>query len=400
MRLALISQTYPPMVSGVSMAVSQLAEGLAGRGNQVLVLTASERGDPHTENFQNLRVTRLRSFPTPLRVGQRWCWWGRRTLIHHLGAFRPDVVHLHDPALGALQIPGAIRPLGLPLVITAHALPINVAHIANVSLRLGRWVESCVWHLAARRLVDFDAVVTPAKYTAASYARHAGGRPIAISNGVDLQRFFPGLGGAQERARLAGGFGVDPHRPIILHVGRIDNEKEVEVVIQAAARALAQADAQLLVVGDGNARRRLIRLARELGIGDRALFPGFIGKDALPAVYRLATVFAISSRIEAEGIVVLEAAASGLPIVAVRATTMPDLIERPGCGYLVEPGDAGAMAERLVYLLRNPSERERLKQAALAMARQHSYETTLDQHEALYQRLVNRQPAELNAEAG
>ncbi len=78
MRLALISQTYPPMVSGISMAVCQLAEGLAERGHQVLVLAASERGKPHTDDTPNLRLTRLRSFPTPLRVGQRWCWWQRR----------------------------------------------------------------------------------------------------------------------------------------------------------------------------------------------------------------------------------------------------------------------------------------------------------------------------------
>ncbi len=120
----------------------------------------------------------------------------------------------------------------------------------------------------------------------------------------------------------------------------------------------------------------------------------------MPLVYRLATVFAISSRIEAEGIVVLEAAASGLPIVAVRATSMPELVERTGCGYLVEPGDAGGMADRLVDLLRDPPQRERLKQAALAMARQHSYEITLDRHEALYQRLAGRLPAELNPTTG
>jgi len=400
MRLALISQTYPPMVSGISMAVCQLAEGLAERGHQVLVLAASERGEPHTDDTRNLRLTRLRSFPTPLRVGQRWCWWQRGVLMRHLSAFRPEVVHLHDPTLGALQVPGPIHQLGLPLVITAHALPINVVHIVHAPRRLQRWIESYLWHLAARRLVSFEAVITPSAYAAASYAHHAGGHPLAISNGVNLQRFHPAVGNSVERVSLAERFGLDPGRPIILHVGRIDREKDVEVVIRAAARAMDSADAQLLVVGDGNDRQRLVGLARELGIGDRTVFAGFLGRDALPHTYRLATVFALSTRIEAEGIVVLEAAASGLPIVAVRATSMPELVERPGCGYLVEPGDAVGMADRLVDLLRNPAQREQLKQAALAMARQHSYEITLDQHEALYQRLAGRLPAELIPTAG
>jgi glycosyltransferase involved in cell wall biosynthesis len=400
MRLALISQTYPPMVSGISMAVSQLAEGLAERGHQVLVLAASERGEPHTDDTPNLRLTRLRSFPTPLRVGQRWCWWQRRVLMRHLSAFRPEVVHLHDPTLGALQVPGPIHQLGLPLAITVHALPINVVHIVHAPRRLQRWIESYLWHLAARRLVRFEAVVTPSEYAAASYARHAGGHPLAISNGVNLQRFHPFLAPADERASLAERFGLDPSRPVILHVGRIDREKDVDVMIRAAARALHQVDGQLLVVGDGNDRQRLMALARELGVGDRTVFAGFLGRDALPHAYRLATVFALSTRIEAEGIVVLEAAASGLPIVAVRATSMPELVERTGCGYLVEPGDADGMADRLVDLLRNPAQREQLKQAALAMARQHSYVITLDRHEALYRRLAGRLPAELNPTAG
>lgn len=400
MRLALISQTYPPMISGISMAVCQLAGGLAERGHQVLVLAASERGEPHTEDTPNLRLTRLRSFPTPLRVGQRWCWWPRRVLLDHLGAFHPEVVHLHDPTLGALQVPGPVHQLGLPLMITAHALPINVVHIVHAPRRLRRWIESYLWHLAARQVAHFEAVITPSVFAAASYARHAGGHPIPISNGVNLQRFHPSSGGADKPAALAERFGLDPCQPVILHIGRIDREKDVDVVIRAAARAMDQVDAQLLVVGDGTDRQRLLGLARELGIGDRTVFTGFLGKDELPDVFRLATVFAISSRIEAEGIVVLEAAASGLPIVAVRATSMPELVERTGCGYLVEPGDAVGMADRLVDLMRDAPQRERLKQASLAMARQHSYEITLDQHTALYQRLASRLPAELSPTAG
>jgi len=400
MRLALISQTYPPMVSGVSVAVGHLSQRLAARGHAVLVLAASHRGDPYQDVIGGAQVIRLRSRPTPMRVGQRWCWWHKHDLHQWLEVFRADLVHLHDPALGAFLVPDVVHTMGLPLAITAHALPINLVHIVHAPPRLRRWIESTLWHMAARRLARFDAVVAPSEYAAASYARHAGGRPIAISNGVDLQRFHPGSGSAEERASLAGRFGVDSDRPVILHVGRLDREKDVDVVIRAAARAMGQVDAQLLVVGDGNDRARLMGLARALGIGDRTHFPGYLGQEDIPLAYRLAMVFAISSRIEAEGIVVLEAAASGLPIVAVRATSMPELVERTGCGYLVEPGDDAGMADHLVNLMRNPPQRERLKQASLAMARQHSYEITLDRHEALYQRLVGHLPAELNPRVG
>jgi len=103
---------------------------------------------------------------------------------------------------------------------------------------------------------------------------------------------------------------------------------------------------------------------------------------------RAGTVFAIASELESEGLVVLEAAACGLPIVAVRATSMPELVEQNGCGYLVPPGDIHAMAERIVAVLRDPAAGEVLGRAALEMARQHSLEITLDRHEAMYQSLL------------
>jgi len=86
--------------------------------------------------------------------------------------------------------------------------------------------------------------------------------------------------------------------------------------------------------------------------------------------------------------VVLEAAACGVPIVAVRATSMPELVEATGCGYLVPPGDVHAMADRIVQVLRDPAAQRVLGQAGVAMAQDHSLEQTLEKHEALYQSLL------------
>jgi glycosyltransferase involved in cell wall biosynthesis len=87
--------------------------------------------------------------------------------------------------------------------------------------------------------------------------------------------------------------------------------------------------------------------------------------------------------------VVLEAAACGLPIVGVRATSMPELVEQTGCGFLVPPGDVRAMADRIVEILRQPAQHAKLSQAAQRMAQQHSLERTLAEHEALYGSLLN-----------
>ena len=108
----------------------------------------------------------------------------------------------------------------------------------------------------------------------------------------------------------------------------------------------------------------------------------------MPALYRAGAVFVMASELESEGIVLLEAAACGLPIVAVRATSMPELVEETGCGYLVPPGDVHSMADRIVQVLRDPAAQYALGQAGRAMASKHSLERTLEQHEALYQSLL------------
>jgi len=161
--------------------------------------------------------------------------------------------------------------------------------------------------------------------------------------------------------------------------------------MRAAALAMQRVEAQLLVVGDGNARRSLERLSRKLGIEARTAFSGFVSRDGdLPGLYRLGRVFVLASRIEAEGIVVLEAAASGLPIVAVRATSMVELIEGPACGFLVEPSDLTAMADRLVSILLDKDVQDRLGRAARSMATQHTLQRSVELHEALYQRVIER----------
>jgi len=97
MRIAYITQSYPPMVSGASFAVGHLAKGMAARGHRVLVITASERDKSYITLENNLTVLRLHSIHNPLRVGQRFLLYPRRAILRSLIKFRPDIIHTHEP---------------------------------------------------------------------------------------------------------------------------------------------------------------------------------------------------------------------------------------------------------------------------------------------------------------
>jgi glycosyltransferase involved in cell wall biosynthesis len=234
-----------------------------------------------------------------------------------------------------------------------------------------------------------QAIIVPSRTTADLAQEHIGRPAIVISNGVDLNIFRPGPVDPGVRTKLEADYGLRPDLPILLYVGRVDTEKRVEIVVRAAAHVSARRPAQLVVVGDGKQLRANLRLSRELGLRERARFIGFVAQDEdLPALYRMASLFAIASEVETEGLVVLEAAASGIPIVAVRSACMPEVVEVTGAGLLAAPGDPQAMGECMLEVLRDPSLARRLGLAARRMAEAHSLEATLDAHEGVYSALM------------
>jgi glycosyltransferase involved in cell wall biosynthesis len=380
------------MVSGAALVAQRLAEGLAARGHSVLVIAASDRGAAYSADGAGVRQVRLPSVSNLLRAGQRVVLWSHRRVAAALREFQPDVLHLHDPSplgLSGLRIAHA---LGIPVVLTLHQLPWFVA--AYVSPALRPIVESGLWAYYAGPLRRCNALVTPSHTIADRVQARGFRRPLVISNGVDLQRFSPCPATADEDAALRHKYGLASDLPVILYVGRLDVDKQVALVVRAAARAMRDTAAQLLVVGGGTERAALIELSRQLGIEDRSHFPGYVPlAGELPGLYRLATVFVTASEIEIQSSVVLEAAASGLPVVTVRASSMPEFVRDGETGYLVPPRDIEMLAERLVRLLREPDRARAMGQAGRALAEQHSPTRSLEAHQELYRRLIAERSA-------
>jgi len=133
----------------------------------------------------------------------------------------------------------------------------------------------------------------------------------------------------------------------------------------------------------------VIRLSEKLGIRHRSRFPGFVAETGdLPGLYRLASVFITASEVETQGITTLEAAASGLPIVAARAGATPEMVEDGVTGYLVAPGDSDAMADRLVWLLQNPARAKAMGHEGRERVEPHSLDSSVKAHERLYRSLA------------
>jgi glycosyltransferase involved in cell wall biosynthesis len=386
MRLVFLAQSYSPMVSGAAIFASRLAKGMAARGHRILVITASDRGAAYLTQTENLSVLRLRSANNPWRVGQRFLLPSRREVLYALREFQPDLIHSHDPfQLGLTGITYA----RLPVTLSIHQLPWFVAsYIPNVDGLRAR-VESLLWGYARWVLKKFSILITPTRTISDIVAERTGIRPQAISFGLDLRAFsasrlYPNCDGI-----LRHKLGLPPRVPILLHVGRLDTDKRVDRVLRAAAETMKVTDAHLLLVGDGCEKSALMKLCNSLGIAERVHFPGFIMMgQGLPEIYRLASLFVTASEIETQGIVLLEAAASGLPIVAVRATCIPEIIHHGENGFLSKPGDIPALAHSMTTLIQDSELAKQMGQASYRLAQHHDQQKTMELHEELYRDLI------------
>ena len=393
MRIAYITQSYPPMVSGASIVVKNLAEGMAACGHKVLVIAASDRRESYKTINCNLTVLRLCSFHNPFRIGQRFIISPRPVFIRALRDFQPDLIHTHDALqLGMLSLIYK-RKHKIPVVLTTHALPNFAAkYIPAVFSSLRPVMETSLWMYAWLILRKFDTVTTPTPTTSAMISAITKIEPLSISNGVDLNSFTPSRLTMDRKNALCTQLNLHPNVPIILYVGRLDTDKRVDQVIRAAAHAMQNTDAHLLVIGDGRQKPALMQLCHSLGIKKRCHFPGYISmEEGLHEIYRLANLFVTASEIETQGIVLLEAAASGLPIVAVRATCIPEIVHDGVNGYLTEPNDNTALGNAITDLLLDPDKAMKMGRAGQRLVQEHNIQATFDSYEHLYANLIRRE---------
>jgi glycosyltransferase involved in cell wall biosynthesis len=288
--------------------------------------------------------------------------------------------------MGALALNYAKRTR-IPVTLTTHQLPWFVASYLPRLLR--SIAETTLWAFARISLKKYTSVITPTQTIATIIEEQTGLKPTVISYGLDMQTFHPPLAsdlGTASRQKL----NLPPNIPLLLHVGRLDSDKSVDNVIRAAAPAVRESEAHLVVVGDGSQKNRLIRLCRELGIEKKVHFTGFISPSDLPEIYRMADVFVTASEIETQGIVLLEAAASGLPIVAVDATCISEVVHDQFNGFLVKPGNINAFSEALICLINSPNRSCKMGLNGRMLVGEHSIQNTWTLHEKLYHKVIKR----------
>jgi glycosyltransferase involved in cell wall biosynthesis len=326
-RVGFFTECYKPIVNGVVASIDALHDGLRARGVEVTTIA------PHFPRFvDDVRdVVRIPSLPLPTQTAYRLC-------LPYLNAVDRrrvrglDIVHAHSPFVTGWMGASYARRHRIPLVFTYHTRLDAYAHYAPFDRGA---TERAMSELTRRYANWADAVIVPT-HAMEILLRELGVRaPIAVvPSAIDVEQFAAGRRSALVRARL----GADDDAPLALVVSRLGMEKNVELALDALARS---PELRLAVVGEGPHRAALEERARRLGVDGRVRFTGALARERLPDVYASVDAFVFPSTTDTQGLVLAEALAAGLPVIAADSEASRDVLA--GAGRLVAP-DPDALA--------------------------------------------------------
>lgn len=382
MIVVFISPQFHPIIGGYERAAERLAVGLTASTHSILVLSERRNSHyPHAEIFRGFKIQRWRCIYYP-KLHILTSVVGMLTLLAKLARSAP-VWHVHQYGIHA----AAAVALGK---LTGSAVVLKLTSSGEDGINATTGGMSIWGPLAKRLLVHADAVVatTEELATEASAFGFPKDRIHLIGNAVDTQGFTPVTGAQRSESRLALGLA---DRPIAIAVGRLVAAKNFAMLIRAWSRQVPSCLQrwQLVIVGDGSERPALEALIHELGIASSVRLIG--ERTDLQLWYRAAELYVSSSNYEGLSNTLLEAMASGLPVVTTAVSGTSALVGRTGAGIVVPVGDEEAFAEALGTMASDSAHATEMGcRARAAVEQDYSVEAVTQSHVRLYETVIAR----------
>lgn len=396
MKILIASDLHWPVLNGVATFSRNLAQGLAARGHEVVVLAPSQDGKKSVETDGDYTIYRLRSTTFPFYQNIRISPTPQLEVRKIMQEFQPDIIHVQMLMWIGQAAMYFGRRSNIPVVSTSHAMAENLLDNLKKAAPLSRPINYMLSDYGRRFHSKADVITSPTKSGIESFGKHAEklASPIKIiSNGVDLTYYSP----SKPSQAIYDFYGLPRDKPIVTYIGRVDAEKHLSVLVDAFRTVRESVDAHLLIVGAGIDLDNLVDLADEYGIADHVTFTGRVSDEDKIALEHVGSLYAISSPAELQSIATLEAMACGQPVVAVNAGALGELCHHGKNGYLFDLDDSDGMADGIVKILKDKKLRAKFSKESLKIAGKHDLENTLKQFENLYKRTIREKKKELAA---
>lgn len=382
MRIALVSETFLPKVDGIVKVACLLLDHLSARGVEAMVI-APRYGE--NQRYKHAPIRSLPSIAVPLYPEAR-LGFATAGLFRDIAAFQPDIAHLFHPVMTGIPTMAMLKWLGVPTVISFH---LDYARLASQFQAGGMRLDIArpiIDRLTQRVFNWADLRLAPSQLVQRQM-QALGIRDVGLwRRGVDAEAFHPRFRSSAMRAEMSQGC---PDDTLLVYVGRLSDEKQLEHIRPALQRL---PNTRLALVGDGPARQRLERSFAGLPVS----FMGYLRGERLASAYASADIFVFPSRLETFGLVVVEAMAAGLPVVAARVGGVTEVLREGISGYTFASGDTAGLLRGVHAIAKDRETMRAMGQQARAYAETQSWEAIMDELIAEYESLIgDKRPQEV-----
>lgn len=376
MRIGMLIDRYKPYISGITNYVELNKAALERYGHQVYVFTFGDL------NFADTETNIIRSAGVPL-VDSGYYLSLSYNKIARQTLYNMDLVHVHHPFMSGSLALRYCKPRNIPIVFTNHTRYdlYTQAYLPLLPDSVGETVMSSFLPVFCRRC---SQVIAPSNGLSEVLKNYGVDSPIeVVPNGVDLSPYSKIIVPTSRKE-----FGIDPDEVILMYVGRLGPEKNLPFLLRAfGAVANAYSDVHLLLIGDGKEREDLEDRVHHMHLNHRIHFTGQIPYAEVPNYLAMADAFVTASITEVHPFSVIEALASGLPVLGVDSPGVSDSVENEVTGLIVKEDIADYTAQ-MVRLVREHDLRKKMGAAARQSAQQFDISHTNNKMMALYSRIV------------
>ncbi len=376
MRVALFTETFLPKIDGIVTVLVLLMDHLIQRDIEFMVV--APKLDDHLTEYRGKRVIGVPGLRFPLYPELKL---GPPTLgtYREIKDFKPDIAHFIHPTLVGTGGMMMAKRLNIPTLASFHL------DLANMTRYMGiGFLEPLVWWYTRTNFNAADYALAPSRLVQQDMLNHGVHNVGLWRRGVDAETFHPRHYSHAMRARLSNGH---PNDTILLYVGRLSNEKQIDTVKHVLAHVPGT---RLAIAGDGPARDDLQRHFA----GTPTTFMGYLQGEELWSAFASADIFIFPSAMETFGLVLIEAMASGLPVVTSRVGGVDDMVQPGVNGYVFRAGDVRGMIDGVRAILSQKRKRQIMGRNARLFAETQSWPVMMDELITCYEDLITgREPS-------
>ncbi len=392
MNIGLFTDTYYPEINGVANSVYTLKKELEERGHNVYVITTTTPGSPKHE----YNVFRVHSMPFVFMRDRRVGMVYQRKLASLIRKLNLDIIHTHTEFSMRLFALIMAKELRIPLVHTYHTIYEDYTHYFAPIAILNNSAKAFA-RFYTRRCCNFvEEVIVPTEKVQDLLTSYNVYRNInVIPTGIELKKFYRGNYSEEEIRTVKEKIGVHEHEKVILYIGRVSPEKDIDKLLRALPKYKEKhEDVRFVIVGTGPDMDNLKNCVNELNLNDMVIFAGEKPWDQIALYYQIGDVFVSASQSETQGLTYFEAMAAGLPVVAKKDDCLKDILKDGYNGYQFTTDEEFLDGlDRVLYGTDGVDYRKNSEE----MMKPYSTEMFAEKVEEVYHKVIAKQPVWVEA---